>query len=78
MRKFLLLMISVLGISVGQAGAEDAGSVAKFHNAVQSGDVNVVRTMQLTGLLLPMGTRQTNAACALGLELVYRSASRTG
>lgn len=45
MRKLLFLMISFFGISVGHAGAADAGSVAKFHNAVQAGDVNAVRTM---------------------------------
>lgn len=45
MRKLLFLMISVLGISVGEAGGEDAGSVAKFHNAVQAGDVKAARTI---------------------------------
>lgn len=48
MRKFFVLMISLFGISTGQAGAQDAGSVAKFHNAVQLGDANAVRTMLFT------------------------------
>lgn len=30
MRRLLFLMISIFSISVGQAGAEDAGSVAKI------------------------------------------------
>jgi len=45
MRKLLLLIISVFWISVVHAGAGDAGGVAKFHNAVEAGDVHAVRSM---------------------------------
>lgn len=48
MRKLLLFIISLLGISVVQAGAQDAGSVAKFHKAVRVGDAQIVKSMLTT------------------------------
>ncbi|MCO5731277.1 ankyrin repeat domain-containing protein [Rhizobium sp. SSA_523] len=45
MRRFLLAALAALGLSFGPAAASDAAAVAAFHDAVQSGNLDLARSM---------------------------------